>query len=183
MIGTHALFNDDLSFDNVGLLVVDEEHRFGAKQKNLIKNKQLSTHILFMSATPIPKTMNMAFSGLKDFSFLSTPPPKRLSIKTFLEVSNNTVIKESLTREFNRNGCTFFIENDIQKMDKLKNNLEALVPNQKIDIVHASLNKKLIDKRLNDFRKRKINVLICTTIVEMGLDIPCLLYTSDAADE
>ena len=172
LIGTHALFNDDLSFDNVGLLVVDEEHRFGAKQKNLIKNKQLSTHILFMSATPIPKTMNMAFSGLKDFSFLSTPPPKRLSIKTFLEVSNSTVIKESLTREFNRNGCTFIIENDIQKMDKLKNNLEALVPNQKIDIVHASLNKKLINKRLNDFRKRKINVLICTTIVEMGLDIP-----------
>ena len=172
LIGTHALFNDDLSFDNVGLLVVDEEHRFGAKQKNLIKNKQLSTHILFMSATPIPKTMNMAFSGLKDFSFLSTPPPKRLSIKTFLEVSNSTVIKESLTREFNRNGCTFIIENDIQKLDKLKNNLEALVPNQKIDIVHASLNKKLIDKRLNDFRKRKINVLICTTIVEMGLDIP-----------
>ena len=172
LIGTHALFNDDLSFDNVGLLVVDEEHRFGAKQKNLIKNKQLSTHILFMSATPIPKTMNMAFSGLKDFSFLSTPPPKRLSIKTFLEVSNNMIIKESLTREFNRNGCTFVIENDIQKMDKLKSNLEALVPNQKIDIVHASLNKKLIDKRLNDFRKRKINVLICTTIVEMGLDIP-----------
>jgi len=172
LIGTHALFNEDLSFKNVGLLVVDEEHRFGAKQKNLIKNKQLSTHILFMSATPIPKTMNMAFSGLKDFSFLSTPPPKRLSIKTFLEVSNNKIIKESLTREFNRNGCTFVIENDIQKMDKLKNNLEALVPNQKIDIVHASLNKKLIDKRLNDFRKRKINVLICTTIVEMGLDIP-----------
>ena len=172
LIGTHALFNEDLSFENVGLLVVDEEHRFGAKQKNLIKNKQLSTHILFMSATPIPKTMNMAFSGLKDFSFLSTPPPKRLSIKTFLEVSNITIIKESLTREFNRNGCTFVIENDIQKMDKLKNNLEALVPNQKIDIVHASLNKKLIDKRLNDFRKRKINVLICTTIVEMGLDIP-----------
>ena len=172
LIGTHALFNEDLSFKNVGLLVVDEEHRFGAKQKNLIKNKQLSTHILFMSATPIPKTMNMAFSGLKDFSFLSTPPPKRLSIKTFLEVSSNTIIKESLTREFNRNGCTFVIENDIQKMDKLKSNLEALVPNQKIDIVHASLNKKLIDKRLNDFRKRKINVLICTTIVEMGLDIP-----------
>jgi transcription-repair coupling factor (superfamily II helicase) len=83
LIGTHALFNENLSFNNVGLLVVDEEHRFGAKQKNLIKNKQLSTHILYMSATPIPKTMNMAFSGLKDFSFLSTPPPKRLSIKTF----------------------------------------------------------------------------------------------------
>jgi transcription-repair coupling factor (superfamily II helicase) len=172
LIGTHALFNENLSFNNVGLLVVDEEHRFGAKQKNLIKNKQLSTHILYMSATPIPKTMNMAFSGLKDFSFLSTPPPKRLSIKTFLEVSNNTIIKESLTREFNRNGCSFVIENDIQKMDKIKNNLQTLVPNQKIDIVHASLNKKLIDKRLNDFRQRKINILICTTIVEMGLDIP-----------
>ena len=103
LIGTHALFNENLSFENVGLIVVDEEHRFGAKQKNLIKNKQLSTHILYMSATPIPKTMNMAFSGLKDFSFLSTPPPKRLSIKTFLEVENNTIIKESLNREFNRN--------------------------------------------------------------------------------
>ncbi len=172
LIGTHALFNENLSFENVGLIVVDEEHRFGAKQKNLIKNKQLSTHILYMSATPIPKTMNMAFSGLKDFSFLSTPPPKRLSIKTFLEVENNTIIKESLNREFNRNGCSFFIENDVDKMEKIKQHLEKLLPNQKIDIVHASLNKKIIDKRLNDFRNKKINVLICTTIVEMGLDIP-----------
>tara|TARA_B100001057_G_scaffold40223_1_gene36147 strand:- start:14054 stop:17044 length:2991 start_codon:yes stop_codon:yes gene_type:complete len=172
LIGTHALFNENLSFENVGLIVVDEEHRFGAKQKNLIKNKQLSTHILYMSATPIPKTMNMAFSGLKDFSFLSTPPPKRLSIKTFLEVENNTIIKESLNREFNRNGCSFFIENDVDKMEKIKQHLEKLLPNQKIDIVHASLNKKIIDKRLDDFRNKKINVLICTTIVEMGLDIP-----------
>ena len=172
LIGTHALFNENLSFKNVGLIVVDEEHRFGAKQKNLIKNKQLSTHILYMSATPIPKTMNMAFSGLKDFSFLSTPPPERLSIKTFLEVENNTIIKESLNREFNRNGCSFFIENDVDKMEKIKQHLEKLLPNQKIDIVHASLNKKIIDKRLDDFRNKKINVLICTTIVEMGLDIP-----------
>ena len=172
LIGTHALFNESLSFENVGLIVVDEEHRFGAKQKNLIKNKQLSTHILYMSATPIPKTMNMAFSGLKDFSFLSTPPPKRLSIKTFLEVGTNTIIKESLNREFNRNGCSFFVENDIEKMEKLKNKLVELVPNQRIDIVHASLNKKIIDQRLADFRNKKINILICTTIVEMGLDIP-----------
>ena len=172
LIGTHALFNENLSFTNVGLIVVDEEHRFGAKQKNLIKNKQLSTHILYMSATPIPKTMNMAFSGLKDFSFLSTPPPKRLSIKTFLEVENNTIIKESLNREFNRNGCSFFIENDIEKMQNIKKYLEKLIPNQKVDIVHAGLNKKIIDQRLDDFRNKKINVLICTTIVEMGLDIP-----------
>ena len=172
LIGTHALFNENLSFLNVGLLVVDEEHRFGAKQKNLIKNKQLSTHILYMSATPIPKTMNMAFSGLKDFSFLSTPPPKRLSIKTFLEVENKTIIKESLNREFNRNGCSFFIENNIEKMEKLKKNLEQLVPNQKIEIVHASLSKKIIDRRIEEFRNKKINILICTTIVEMGLDIP-----------
>ena len=172
LIGTHALFNENLSFENVGLIVVDEEHRFGAKQKNLIKHKQLSTHILYMSATPIPKTMNMAFSGLKDFSFLSTPPPKRLSIKTFLEVSNNAIIKESLNREFNRDGCSFFIENNVEKMEKLKTNLSKLLPNQEIGIVHASLNKKTIDKRIDAFRNKEINVLICTTIVEMGLDIP-----------
>ena len=166
------MFNENLSFENVGLIVVDEEHRFGAKQKNLIKNKQLSTHILYMSATPIPKTMNMAFSGLKDFSFLSTPPPKRLSIKTFLEVSNNSIIKESLNREFNRDGCSFFIENNVEKMERLKTNLTKLVPNQEIGIVHASLNKKTIDKRIDAFRNKEINVLICTTIVEMGLDIP-----------
>ena len=113
-----------------------------------------------MSATPIPKTMNMAFSGLKDFSFLSTPPPKRLSIKTFLEVSNNAIIKESLNREFNRDGCSFFIENNVEKMERLKTNLTKLVPNQKIGIVHASLNKKTIDKRIDAFRNKEINVLI-----------------------
>ena len=172
LIGTHSLFNEKLLFQNVGLMIVDEEHKFGAKQKNFIKNKQLSTHILYMSATPIPKTMNMAFSGLKDFSFLTTPPSKRLSIKTFLEIDNKTIIKECLTREFNRQGCSFFIENDIKKMDKLKKMLDELVPDQKIDIVHAGLNKKIIDNRLRDFRSKKINILICTTIVEMGLDIP-----------
>ena len=172
LIGTHALLNNDISLNNLGLLVVDEEHRFGIKQKEIIKSRQSTTHILYMSATPIPRTLNLVYSGLKDFSYLYTPPLERLSVKTFLNTQNQQIIKNAIVRELARGGQVFLVQNDISKMEGLKNQITDLVPEANIDIAHGKLNKKGITKTMNGFNSNSIDILICTTIVEMGLDIP-----------
>jgi len=172
LIGTHALLNNDISLNNLGLLVVDEEHRFGIKQKEIIKSRQTTTHILYMSATPIPRTLNLVYSGLKDFSYLYTPPLERLSVKTFLNTQNQQIIKNAIVRELARGGQVFLVQNDISKMEGLKNQITDLVPEANIDIAHGKLNKKGITKTMNGFNSNSIDILICTTIVEMGLDIP-----------
>ena len=172
LIGTHALLNNDISLDNLGLLVIDEEHRFGIKQKDIIKSRQSTTHILYMSATPIPRTLNLVYSGLKDFSYLYTPPLERLSVRTFLNVQNQQIIKNAIDRELTRGGQVFLVQNDISKMEGLKNQITNLVPNANIDIAHGKLTKKAITKTMNGFNSNSIDILICTTIVEMGLDIP-----------
>lgn len=171
LISTHAIFSQNIDYSNTGLLVVDEEHRFGIKQKDLIKSKQDNIHILYLSATPIPRTMNFVFSGLKDFSFLNTPPVNRLSIKSFLKNSNNMILKESISREIERGGQCFLLQNNIDKMESLKSNIMKLLPNIKIGLAHGRLNKKNISSVMEDFTNGQIDVLICTTIVEMGLDI------------
>ena len=137
LIGTHALLNNDITLDNVGLLVIDEEHRFGIKQKEIIKSRQSTTHILYMSATPIPRTLNLVYSGLKDFSYLYTPPLERLSVKTFLNTQNQQIIKNAVDRELARGGQVFLVQNDISKMDSLKKQISDLVPEANIDIAHA----------------------------------------------
>ena len=172
LIGTHALLNNDISLNNLGLLVVDEEHRFGIKQKEIIKSRQSTTHILYMSATPIPRTLNLVYSGLKDFSYLYTPPLERLSVKTFLNTQNQQIIKNAIVRELARGGQVFLVQNDISKMEGLKNQITDLVPEANIDIAHGKLTKKGITKTMNGFNSNSIDILICTTIVEMGLDIP-----------
>ena len=172
LIGTHALLNDDFDLSNLGLLIVDEEHKFGTKQKNIIKEKQSSSHILYMSATPIPKTMNMAFTGIKDFSYLYTAPSNRLPVKTFLEIFSKSKINEAIEREINRGGSVFFIENNISKLEQLADILKIWLPKYNINYLHAQLDKKIINSRLDRFREGSIDILICSTIVEMGLDIP-----------
>jgi transcription-repair coupling factor (superfamily II helicase) len=146
LIGTHALLNNDISLDNLGLLVIDEEHRFGIKQKDIIKSRQSTTHILYMSATPIPRTLNLVYSGLKDFSYLYTPPLERLSVRTFLNVQNQQIIKNAIDRELTRGGQVFLVQNDISKMEGLKNQITNLVPNANIDIAHGKLTKKPLQK-------------------------------------
>ena len=172
LIGTHALLNHDISLENLGLLIIDEEHRFGIKQKEIIKSRQSTTHILYMSATPIPRTLNLVYSGLKDFSYLYTPPLERLSVRTFLNTQNQQIIKNAIDRELARGGQVFLVQNDISKMDGLKTQIKNLVPEANIDIAHGKLSKKDITNTMNGFNSNSIDILICTTIVEMGLDIP-----------
>ena len=172
LISTHIIFNNNINFMNVGLLIIDEEHKFGIKQKNFIKDKQENIHILYLSATPIPRTMNMVFSGLKDFSFLQTAPSNRLSIKSFLKVQTNQLIKEALTREKSRGGQCFIVQNDIDKINNIENEINYLLPDFKLGIAHGKLNKKEIKKVMTEFKSGLLDGLICTTIVEMGLDIP-----------
>ena len=171
LISTHMAFNDDINYKNIGLLIVDEEHKFGIKQKNYIKNKQSNVHTLYLSATPIPRTMNLVYSGLKDFSFLQTPPSNRLSVKSFLKIQTSQLLKEALSREFLRGGQCFIVQNDIKKMKSLVNEINSILPNFKVNIAHGKLNKNEITKVMNDFKSGEIDGLICTTIVEMGLDI------------
>ena len=172
IIGTHALFSSGIDFKNTGLLVVDEEHKFGIKQKDVIKNKQENIHILYLSATPIPRTMNFIFSGLKEFSFLHTAPKNRVSIKSFLKVQSHQLIKEAISREKSRGGQCFVVQNDISKMKILKDEINKLLPNLNIGIAHGKLNKNEISDVMTGFDVGELDVLICTTIVEMGLDIP-----------
>ncbi|MDA9205282.1 transcription-repair coupling factor [Gammaproteobacteria bacterium] len=172
LIGTHALLNNDISLENLGLLIIDEEHRFGIKQKEIIKSRQSTTHILYMSATPIPRTLNLVYSGLKDFSYLYTPPLERLSVRTFLNTQNQQIIKNAIDRELARGGQVFLVQNNISKMEGLKNQIKNLVPEANIDIAHGKLSKKDITNTMNGFNSNSIDILICTTIVEMGLDIP-----------
>ena len=172
LISTHAIFNQNINYSNTGLLIVDEEHRFGIKQKDLIKSKQDNIHILYLSATPIPRTMNFVFSGLKDFSFLNTPPLNRLSIKSFLKISDDTILKESLSREIQRGGQCFVLQNNIERMDTLKSRILKILPDSKVGIAHGRLNKREISEVMQAFSSGQLDVLICTTIVEMGLDIP-----------
>jgi transcription-repair coupling factor (superfamily II helicase) len=172
LISTHAIFNQNINYSDTGLLIVDEEHRFGIKQKDLIKSKQDNIHILYLSATPIPRTMNFVFSGLKDFSFLNTPPINRLSIKSFLKISDDTILKESLSREIQRGGQCFVLQNNIERMDALKSRILKILPDLKVGIAHGRLNKREISEVMQAFSSGQLDVLICTTIVEMGLDIP-----------
>jgi len=172
LISTHIVFNNEINVKNTGLLIIDEEHKFGIRQKNYIKDKQENIHILYLSATPIPRTMNMVFSGLKDFSFLQTPPLNRISIKSFLKIQTNQLIKEALSREKSRGGQCFIVQNDIDKIKGLETKIKTLLPEYKIGIAHGRLNKKQINDVMSDFKSGQIDGLICTTIVEMGLDIP-----------
>ena len=171
LITTHIVFNNNINFGNTGLLVIDEEHKFGIKQKNYIKDKQSNIHILYLSATPIPRTMNLVFSGLKEFSFLQTPPANRVSIKSFLKVQTSQLLKEALSREKIRGGQCFIVQNDISKMEALKKEIDYILPNFNVAIAHGRLSKVEIRKIMNEFKNGEIDGLICTTIIEMGLDI------------
>lgn len=172
VIGTHKLFQKDINFRNLGLLIIDEEHRFGVKQKEHIKSLRTHVDILCMTATPIPRTLNMAMAGIRDISLIATPPAKRLAIKTFWQESGDPILREAILREILRGGQVFFLHNNVQTIGRICQDLQLLVPEAKISIAHGQMRERELEQIMSDFYHHRFNVLVCTTIIETGIDIP-----------
>ncbi len=170
LVGTHAIFG--AKFKNLGLVVVDEEHKFGVKQKEALKELSKSVHFLSMSATPIPRTLNMALSQIKGISSLKTPPTDRKPSRTFLKEKNDELLKEIIYRELRRNGQIFYIHNHIASISKVKTKLEGLIPKLKIAILHSQINANESEEIMLEFAKGNYQVLLCTSIVESGIHLP-----------
>lgn len=172
VIGTHKLFQGNIAFKNLGLLIIDEEHRFGVKQKEHMKSLRTHVDILSMTATPIPRTLNMAMAGIRDISLIATPPAKRLAIKTFWQEKKDIVVREALLREILRGGQVFFLHNNVQTIDRICQDLQTLVPEAKIRSAHGQMRERELERVMSDFYHHRFNVLVCTTIIETGIDIP-----------
>mgnify|MGYP006274726023 CR=1 FL=1 len=172
LIGTHKLFQKDLRFRQLGLVIVDEEQRFGVSQKEHFKKLRSEIDILTLTATPIPRTLNLAMSGLRDISIIATPPPNRHAIKTFVTEWDDALIEEALHREIKRGGQAYFLHNKIETMEKMERELSAKVPLANIRIAHGQMPERELEAIMLDFYHQRFNVLICTTIIESGIDVP-----------
>lgn len=172
VIATHRLLQDDINFKNLGLLVIDEEHRFGVRHKEKLKKLKENIDIISMSATPIPRTLYMSLSGIKDMSVINTPPKNRLPIKTFVGEFNDTAIKNAIIHELDREGQVFYLYNRVETIEEFKLQLQKLVPNARIAIGHAQLDEKTLEQVMVNFANKEFDILLCTTIIESGLDIP-----------
>jgi transcription-repair coupling factor (superfamily II helicase) len=172
VIGTHRLLQHTRDFHDVGLVIVDEEHRFGVRHKEAIKSLRSSIDILTLTATPIPRTLNMALGGLREMSLITTPPAERLAVKTFVSEWNDVIIREACLREIKRGGQVYFIHNRVEDIGRIEQHLEKLVPEASIRIGHGQMPERELEQVMIDFYHRRFNVLLCTTIVESGLDVP-----------
>ena len=172
VIGTHRLLSKDVKFKCLGLLVIDEEHRFGVKQKERIKEMRASVDHLAMTATPIPRTLNMALMGVRDMSVIETPPEDRVPIKTFLFEHHPDILKGAITRELAREGQVFLVHNRIEGIERLAQDVRRLVPQARVAVGHGQMDEELLERLLIDFMEGEYDVLVCTTIVESGVDIP-----------
>jgi len=172
VIGTHKLIQGDIKFGDLGLLIVDEEHRFGVRQKEKIKALRADIDILTMTATPIPRTLNMAMSGMRDLSIIATPPSRRLSVNTFVRQYDDGIVKEAVRREIMRGGQVYFLHNDVDKIEDMAQDLEILLPEARIGIAHGQMRERELEKVMSDFYHQRYNLLLCSTIIETGIDIP-----------
>ncbi|STQ75465.1 transcription-repair coupling factor [Grimontia hollisae] len=172
LIGTHKLLQSDVIFHDLGLLIVDEEHRFGVRQKEKVKAMRANVDILTLTATPIPRTLNMAMSGMRDLSIIATPPSRRLAIKTFVRERESSLIREAVLREIMRGGQVYFLHNDIDSIEKTANELAELVPEARITVAHGQMRERELERIMSDFYHQRFNVLVCTTIIETGIDVP-----------
>jgi len=172
VIGTHKLIQKNIKFNALGLLVIDEEHRFGVSQKEKIKAYRTEVDILTLTATPIPRTLNMSLSGIRELSLIATPPAKRLSVKTFVHERNKTLIREAILREILRGGQVYYLHNEVKTIENVATELKALVPEASINIGHGQMSERELEHIISDFYHQRFNVLICTTIIETGIDIP-----------
>jgi len=172
VIGTHKLIQGDVKFKRLGLVIIDEEHRFGVRHKERLKALRAEVDMLTLTATPIPRTLNMALSGLRDLSIIATPPMERHAIKTFISQWNDALIQEAITREIRRGGQVYFLHNAVDSIDKTARELAELVPGADIGIAHGQMRESELERVMLDFYHRRHNVLVCTTIVESGIDVP-----------
>jgi len=172
VIGTHKLLQDDVRFDNLGLVIIDEEHRFGVRQKERLKALRSEVDILTLTATPIPRTLNMAFSNLRDLSIIATPPARRLSVRTFVMPRQDSIVKEALLRELLRGGQVYYLHNDVKTIDKCAEELAKLVPEARIGVGHGQMRERELEQVMADFYHKRTNVLVATTIIETGIDVP-----------
>lgn len=172
IIGTHRLIQKDVKFKNLGLSILDEEHRFGVRQKEQLKALRAEVDVLTLTATPIPRTLSMAMEGLREFSVISTPPQKRLSIKTFHTDYSEGIIREAVTREFKRGGQVYFLHNEVDTIHSMREKLERILPEARIAIAHGQLRERELEHVMRDFYHQRSNLLLCTTIIETGIDVP-----------
>ena len=172
LIGTHKLLQNDVHWKDLGLLIVDEEHRFGVRHKERIKAMRADVDILTLTATPIPRTLNMAMSGMRDLSIIATPPARRLAVKTFVREYDSLVVREAILREILRGGQVYYLYNDVENIQKAADRLATLVPEARIAIGHGQMRERELERVMNDFHHQRFNVLVCTTIIETGIDIP-----------
>ena len=172
LIGTHKLLQRDIRYRDLGLLIIDEEHRFGVKQKDAIKAMRAEVDILTLTATPIPRTLNMALGGMRDLSIISTPPPRRLSIRTFVREHNIALVKEAILRETLRGGQVYFLHNEVKSIDEAVRRLRDLLPDLRIGVAHGQMRELQLEQAMRAFYHQQFHILVCTTIIETGIDVP-----------
>lgn len=172
IIGTHKLLQGDIKFKNLGQLIIDEEHRFGVQHKEQFKKLRAEVNILTMTATPIPRTLNMSLSGLRDLSIIASPPVQRLAIKTFVSEWNDAQIQEACLREIKRGGQVYFLHNEVKTIEKICVQLAELIPEARIEFAHGQMPERELEKVMLDFYHQRFNILVCTTIIESGIDVP-----------
>ena len=172
VIGTHKLLQPDVKFSNLGLMIVDEEHRFGVRHKERIKAIQTDVDSMSMTATPIPRTLNMALSGMRDMSIIATPPARRLAIKTFVMQKTDALMKEAILRELLRGGQVYLLHNDVASIERMAETIRELVPEARVGVAHGQMQERQLEQVMQQYYHKKFNVLICSTIIETGIDVP-----------
>ncbi|MFT5606041.1 MAG: transcription-repair coupling factor (superfamily II helicase) [Paracoccaceae bacterium] len=172
LIGTHKLLGGGIKYKNLGLVIIDEEHRFGVRQKETLKALRAEVDILTLTATPIPRTLNMSMSGMRDLSIIATPPARRLSVKTFVRERDPALIKEAILREILRGGQVYYLHNDVKTIEKAARELAEAMPELRVGIGHGQLRERELEQVMSDFYHKRHNVLVCSTIIETGIDVP-----------
>ncbi|WP_166261082.1 transcription-repair coupling factor [Marinobacter salicampi] len=172
VIGTHKLIQGDMRFKNLGLVIIDEEHRFGVQQKEKFKALRAEVDLLTLTATPIPRTLNMAMGHLRDLSIIATPPARRLSVKTFVRQRDDAMVKEAILREILRGGQVYCLHNEVSSIQRMAEDIRRLIPEARVGVAHGQMRERELEQIMSDFYHKRFNVLVCTTIIETGIDIP-----------
>ncbi|MEZ5741108.1 MAG: transcription-repair coupling factor [Burkholderiaceae bacterium] len=172
VIGTHKLLSENVKLKRLGLIIIDEEHRFGVRQKERLKAMRAEVDVLTLTATPIPRTLAMSLEGIRDFSVIATAPQRRLAIKTFVRTENKGIIREALLREIKRGGQVYFLHNEVQTIENRRQELAELIPEARIAVAHGQMGERDLERVMRDFHQQRFNVLLCTTIIETGIDVP-----------